>query len=63
MLRNTYLHENRMFTNKANAASLGVGKEKRVVITKRVKLTQQFEEALKGCPLSKVGPSGLESVV
>jgi len=28
MLRNTYIYENRMFTNKVNAASLWVGKEK-----------------------------------
>ncbi len=39
MLRNTYFYENLMFTNKVNAASFGVGKEKEVELIKRVKLT------------------------
>jgi len=42
MLRNTYLYENIMFTNKGNAKSFGAGKEKEVVLMKRVKLTQEF---------------------
>jgi hypothetical protein len=62
MLRNTYLYENRMYTNKVNAESFGVGKEKRVVLIKRVKLTQWFEEALQGHALFKASPSGLENV-
>ncbi len=48
MPRNTFLYENIMFTNRVNAASLWVGKEKlegkELVLIKRVKLTQQFEE-------------------
>jgi len=44
MLRNTYLYENIMFTNKVNAASIGVRKEKELVLIKRIKLTQEFEE-------------------
>jgi len=35
-----------MFTNKVNAASFGVGKEKEAVLTIRVQLTQEFEETL-----------------
>ncbi len=34
-----------MFTNKVAAASFGVGKEKEIELFKRVKLTQEFEEA------------------
>jgi len=37
MLRKPYLHENRMFTNKVNAGSFGVGKEKWTMIIKRFK--------------------------
>ncbi len=36
-----------MFTNKVNAASFGVGKEKEAALTIRVQLTQEFEEMLK----------------
>jgi hypothetical protein len=43
MLRNTYLFESILFTNKVNAASFEVGKEKKKLIL-RVKITQEFEE-------------------
>ncbi len=36
-----------MFTNNVNAASFGVGKEKEIMLIKRVKLTQKFEEMCK----------------
>ena len=51
-----------MFTNKVNAASFVVGKGKRVTLIKRVSLMQKFDEAFEGWALSKVGPSGPESV-
>jgi len=57
MPRNSYLYENIMFTNKVNAASFGVGKEKEVALIERVKLTEKFEETLEVNFLSKVGPS------
>ena len=34
-----------MLTNKGNAASFGVEKEKELALIKRVKLTQEFEAA------------------
>jgi hypothetical protein len=37
------------------------GKKKDLVLIKRVKLTQEFEEALEVARLLKVGPSRLES--
>jgi len=35
-----------MLTNKVNAPSFGVGKEKEVALIRRVKLTREFEETL-----------------
>jgi hypothetical protein len=46
MLRNTYLYEKVMFTNKVSAVSFWVVKEKEVALIKRVKLTWEFEEML-----------------
>jgi len=43
MLRNTYLCGNKMFTNKVNAASFGVGKEKEVALIKKVELRKQLQ--------------------
>jgi len=37
-----------------------VGKEERVALIKRFKLTQEFEEALEGSILLKFGPNGLK---
>ncbi len=47
MLRNTYLYENRMFTNKVNTALFEREMKKKLALTKRFKLTQEFEEAHK----------------
>jgi len=56
MLRNTYLNENRMFTNKVNKAILWGGNEKMVI--KRVKIMREFEKVFEGRAFLKVGPSG-----
>jgi len=47
MPRSTYLYENRLFTNKVNAASFERERKKELALIKRVKLTQEFEEAHK----------------
>jgi len=62
MLRNTYLYENRMFTNNVDASSFYCGKGKNVTLIKRVQLMQEFDESFEGPALIKVGPSGPESV-
>jgi len=49
-----------MFKNIVNAASFEVGKESYRNSIKTVKLTWEFEEALEGCALSNIDPSGLE---
>jgi hypothetical protein len=46
MVTNTYLYENKMFTNKVNA--IWVRKGKRVKLIKRVLLMQVLKEALEG---------------
>ncbi len=53
-----------MFTNKVNAKSFGAGKEKEVVLMKRVKLTQEFEEMLEVVFFLNVpsGPENLELI-
>ncbi len=44
-----------MYTNKV--------KGKRVALMRRVKLNREFEEALEGCALFKVGPSEPQSEI
>jgi len=41
-----------------NAALFRVGKEEKLVLIKRVKLTHEFEEASQECTLLKIGPIG-----
>ncbi len=57
MLRNTYLNIFN-FTNKVNAASFGVGKKKELALIRRVKLTQEFEEAREVVLYIKLVPLG-----
>ncbi len=47
MLWSTYLYENRLFTNKVNAASFERERKKDLALIKSVKLIQEFEEAHK----------------
>ncbi len=48
----------KMFTKKLNAASILAGNEKELGLFKRVKLTQEFEEASEVVCLLKVSPTG-----
>jgi len=54
MRRNAYLDEKIMLTNKVNTPLFEVGKVERVALIKRVKLTQEFDDALEGWALLKV---------